>query len=75
MPRPGKAGDRRASGPAAGTDGRYKWVALANRTAAVFMSALPTKLPKPHRRHLSKTEPPATRQGLFLCLQSIGMIK
>ncbi len=32
MPRPGGAGD--------GTDGRYRWVALANTTAAVFMSAL-----------------------------------
>jgi MFS family permease len=29
-----------AAGPAAGTDDRYKWVALSNTTAAVFMSAL-----------------------------------
>jgi hypothetical protein len=29
-----------ARGPAAGTDDRYKWVALSNTTAAVFMSAL-----------------------------------
>jgi MFS family permease len=40
MPRPGRARDGRAGGPAAGGDGRYKWVALANTTAAVFMSAL-----------------------------------
>ncbi len=29
-----------ASGPAAGTGDRYRWVALSNTTAAVFMSAL-----------------------------------
>jgi MFS family permease len=28
------------SGPAAGTDDRYKWVALANTTAAMFMATL-----------------------------------
>jgi hypothetical protein len=37
---PGSAGDGRAGTHPAGTDGRYKWVALANTTAAVFMSAL-----------------------------------
>jgi MFS family permease len=31
---------RWASGLTAGTDGRYKWVALTNTTAAMFMSAL-----------------------------------
>jgi MFS family permease len=36
MPRPGGAGD----GQSGGTDSRYRWVALANTTAAVFMSAL-----------------------------------
>jgi len=34
------AGGPAASGPTAGTDDRYKWVALSNTTAAVFMSAL-----------------------------------
>jgi hypothetical protein len=29
-----------AGGPTAGTDDRYKWVALSNTTAAVFMSQL-----------------------------------
>ncbi len=33
-------GDERASGLTATADDRYKWVALANTTAAVFMSAL-----------------------------------
>jgi len=39
----GRAGggqDRAGGGPAAGTDDRYKWVALSNTTAAVFMSQL-----------------------------------
>jgi MFS family permease len=40
MPRPGRVRDSRAGGLAAGTDGHYRWVALANTTAAVFMSAL-----------------------------------
>ena len=40
MPRTGRARDGRAGGLAAGTDGHYRWVALANTTAAVFMSAL-----------------------------------
>jgi MFS family permease len=40
MPGPGRARDQQAGAPATGTDGRYKWVALANTTAAVFMSAL-----------------------------------
>jgi MFS family permease len=31
---------RADAGPAAGADDRYKWVALSNTTAAVFMSAL-----------------------------------
>jgi hypothetical protein len=33
-------GVRTPSDPAAGTDDRYRWVALANTTAAVFMSVL-----------------------------------
>jgi MFS family permease len=33
-------GDEVAGGPAIGTDDGYKWVALANTTAAVFMSQL-----------------------------------
>jgi MFS family permease len=42
MPAAGRSlkGDRTARGPALGTDDRYKWVALTNTTAAVFMSAL-----------------------------------
>jgi MFS family permease len=40
MPRPGRAGDGQTGRNPGGTDGRYKWVALANTTAAVFMSAL-----------------------------------
>ena len=40
MPRPGRAGDGQTGGHPVGTDGRYKWVALSNTTAAVFMSAL-----------------------------------
>jgi MFS family permease len=39
MARPDR-GDQRAGGLTAGTDDRYRWVALANTTAAVFMSAL-----------------------------------
>ncbi|HEX4661190.1 MAG TPA: MFS transporter [Streptosporangiaceae bacterium] len=35
-----KAGVQTASNPPPGTDDRYKWVALANTTAAVFMSVL-----------------------------------
>ena len=34
------AGTPAAGGPTAGPDDRYKWVALSNTTAAVFMSAL-----------------------------------
>jgi len=33
-------GVQTASSPLPGTDDRYKWVALANTTAAVFMSVL-----------------------------------
>ena len=40
MPGTGRARDGRAGGLSAGTDGHYRWVALANTTAAVFMSAL-----------------------------------
>jgi MFS family permease len=42
MPAAGRirGGDRIARDPATGTDDRYKWVALTNTTAAVFMSAL-----------------------------------
>ena len=40
MRRPGRAGDGQTGTHPGGTDGRYKWVALANTTAAVFMSAL-----------------------------------
>jgi hypothetical protein len=40
MRRPGKAGESQAGTHPGGTDGQYKWVALANTTAAVFMSAL-----------------------------------
>jgi hypothetical protein len=35
-----KGGVQTASSPPPGTDDRYKWVALANTTAAVFMSVL-----------------------------------
>ncbi len=35
-------GDQMASGLTARTDDRYKWVALSNTTAAVFMSQLDT---------------------------------
>jgi MFS family permease len=35
-----RGGDQMAGGPTAGTDDRYKWVALSNTTAAVFMSQL-----------------------------------
>ncbi|MGO8885172.1 MAG: hypothetical protein ACLQI7_15990 [Streptosporangiaceae bacterium] len=34
------AGGRKAGDQVAGTDDRYKWVALSNTTAAVFMSVL-----------------------------------
>jgi MFS family permease len=34
------AGGQLASGPPAGSDDRYRWVALSNTTAAVFMSQL-----------------------------------
>ncbi len=40
MRRPGIAGEGQAGTHPGGTDDRYKWVALANTTAAVFMSAL-----------------------------------
>jgi MFS family permease len=42
MPAPGRdqEGGQPATGPTAGTDDRYKWVALSNTTAAVFMSQL-----------------------------------
>jgi MFS family permease len=40
MPRSGGTRDGQASGLTGTADGRYKWVALANTTAAVFMSAL-----------------------------------
>jgi hypothetical protein len=35
-----RRGGQADSGAAAGTGDRYKWVALSNTTAAVFMSAL-----------------------------------